>query len=182
MKKKQPFHGCFFFAFRAERIGILIHVDFHFFSYFGEIGAFKFAYSCYNNFTMDYYRLKAVLQVCTEIVERPVSWEDTTMTRSNAREIAVQLVFSLSFGNDSADELLENQLTPERFEELSAEMPLYSQFPNEKQRQYIEELVRGVFAHGPELDDYINRYAAWMNLSETVIRSCITHLMQARVC
>lgn len=81
------------------------------------------------------------------------------MTRSNAREIAVQLVFSLSFGNDSADELLENQLTPERFEELSAEMPLYSQFPNEKQRQYIEELVRGVFAHGPELDDYINRYA-----------------------
>ena len=44
------------------------------------------------------------------------------MTRSSAREIAVQLVFSLSFGNESAQELLDSQLTQERFEELAAEM------------------------------------------------------------
>ena len=56
-------------------------------------------------------------------------------------------------------ELLEEQLTPERFQELAEEMPLYAQFPNEKQEKYIRELVQGVFAHGPELDDYINRYA-----------------------
>ena len=81
------------------------------------------------------------------------------MTRSNAREIAVQLIFSLSFGDDCAEELLKRQLTPERFAELAEEMPLYAQFPNEKQEQYIRELVLGVFAHGPELDDYISRYA-----------------------
>lgn len=81
------------------------------------------------------------------------------MTRSNAREIAVQLVFSLSFGNECAKTLLENQLTEERFAELAAEMPLYSKFPNEKQLQYIKNLVQGVFEHGPELDDYISRYA-----------------------
>jgi N utilization substance protein B len=81
------------------------------------------------------------------------------MTRSNAREIAIQLVFSLGFGNTSADEALNSQLTPERFRELAEEMPLYEQFPEEKQQEYIRNLVRGVFSHGPELDDYIARYA-----------------------
>lgn len=81
------------------------------------------------------------------------------MTRSNAREIAVHLIFSLSFGNQSAQELLDSQLTHERFKELAEDMPLYAQYPNEKQEKYIRELVQGVFFHGPELDDYISRYA-----------------------
>ena len=81
------------------------------------------------------------------------------MTRSNAREIAVQLIFSLGFGNRSAQEVLDSQLTPERFAELAEENALYAQFPNEKQQQYIRDLVQGVFSHGPELDDYISRYA-----------------------
>ena len=87
------------------------------------------------------------------------------MTRSNAREIAVQMIFSLGFGNLSADEVLNTQLTQERFQELAEDMPLYSQFPNEKQAQYIRDLVRGVFAHGPELDDYISRYAVGWSFS-----------------
>ncbi len=81
------------------------------------------------------------------------------MTRSNAREIAVQLIFSLGFHNECAEELLNRQLTQERFDELAEEMPLYAQFPNEKQVGYIRDLVQGVFSHGPELDDYISRYA-----------------------
>ncbi len=81
------------------------------------------------------------------------------MTRSNAREIAVHMIFSLSFGNQSAQELLDSQLTHERFQELAEDMPLYAQYPNEKQERYIRELVQGVFFHGPELDDCISRYA-----------------------
>ncbi len=87
------------------------------------------------------------------------------MTRSNAREIAVHMIFSLSFGNQSAQELLDSQLTHERFKELAEDMPLYAQFPNEKQEKYIRELVRGVFSHGPELDDYIGRYAVGWNFA-----------------
>lgn len=81
------------------------------------------------------------------------------MTRSNAREIAVHMVFALSFGEMSAQEVLDSQLTRSRFQELAEELPLYAQYPNEKQEKYIQDLVRGVFAHGPELDDYISRYA-----------------------
>ena len=87
------------------------------------------------------------------------------MTRSNAREIAVHLIYELSFGDGNAQELLDSQLTPERFHELAEEMPLYAQFPNEKQEKYIRELVQGVFSHGPELDDYIGRYAVGWNFA-----------------
>ena len=81
------------------------------------------------------------------------------MTRSNAREIAVHIIFALGFDNRSAQEILDAELTQERFQELSEELPLYAQFPNEKQERYIRELVQGVFSHGAELDDYISRYS-----------------------
>ena len=81
------------------------------------------------------------------------------MTRNHAREIAVHLVFSLNFADRSADEVLESELNRERFAALGQESPLYVQYPNEKQEQYIRKLVSGVFFHGPELDDYISRYA-----------------------
>ena len=77
------------------------------------------------------------------------------MTRSNAREIAVHIIFTLGFDTRSAQEILD----AERFLELAEELPLYEQFPNEKQERYIRELVQGVFAHGPELDDCISRYS-----------------------
>ena len=87
------------------------------------------------------------------------------MTRSNAREIAVQLVYALGFGGETAQELLDSQLTPQRFQELEEESPLYTRFPNEKQAQYIRDLVQGVYAHGPELDEYISRYAVGWSFS-----------------
>ena len=81
------------------------------------------------------------------------------MTRSSAREIAVHIIFSLGFDTRSAQEVLDAELTRERFQELSEELALYEQFPNEKQERYIRELGQGVFSHGPELDDCISRYS-----------------------
>ena len=60
--------------------------------------------------------------------------EETDMTRDNAREIAVHLIFSLGFGTQSADEVLESELNRERFDELAQEMPVYAQYPNEYQK------------------------------------------------
>jgi len=81
------------------------------------------------------------------------------MTRSAAREIAVHFTFELGFSTISADELLEQSLTPESFALLGEEESLYSHYPDEKLREYIVSLVRGVFQHGAELDGYIARYA-----------------------
>lgn len=81
------------------------------------------------------------------------------MTRNNAREIAVHFAFELGFSNQTADELLEESLTVESFKLLGAEEPLYADFPNAKQKDYITGLVKGVYAHGAELDSYIEQHA-----------------------
>jgi len=81
------------------------------------------------------------------------------MTRNNAREIAVHFAFELGFSNQTADELLEESLTVESFKLLGAEEPLYSDFPNAKQKDYIVGLVKGVYEHGAELDSYIEQHA-----------------------
>lgn len=81
------------------------------------------------------------------------------MTRSAAREIAVHYAFELGFSTISADSLLDQALTPESFALLGEEEELYRQFPDEKLKQYIVSLVRGVFSHGAELDGYIAQYA-----------------------
>ena len=81
------------------------------------------------------------------------------MTRTVAREIAVHMVFELGFGDRTARQLLEDELTAENFALIGAEEPLYAEFPDEKQERYIRALVSGVFEHGPELDDYISRYS-----------------------
>lgn len=87
------------------------------------------------------------------------------MTRSNAREIAVHCVFELGFTLQTADELMDAALTREIFSQIGEEEPIYAEFPNEKQRNYIRALVRGVYAHAPELDEYISRYAIGWSFS-----------------
>ena len=87
------------------------------------------------------------------------------MTRSNARELAVHFVFELGFSDQAADELLEQALTRPVFETIGKEEPLYAEFPNVGQREYITALVRGVELHGPELDGYIGKYAIGWNFS-----------------
>ncbi len=81
------------------------------------------------------------------------------MTRNNAREIAVHLIFAAGFGGRSGEEVLNSELNRERFSSLGTDAELYAQYPNEKQRAYIRTLVEGACAHGAELDQYISQYA-----------------------
>lgn len=81
------------------------------------------------------------------------------MTRTVAREIAVHLAYELGFTNLTAQELLDDQLTPENFEQLAKDEPLYAEYPNAEQEAYIRRLVSGVGEHGYELDQYIGQYA-----------------------
>lgn len=87
------------------------------------------------------------------------------MTRTNAREIAIHFTFELSFSDQTADKLLEEFFNREYFALLGAEEPLYAEFPNAKQREYICTLVRGAFQHGAELDGYIGKYAVGWKFS-----------------
>jgi len=81
------------------------------------------------------------------------------MTRTTARELAMHCSFSLGFTTQTPEELLLERLNQACFDSWKEEDPLYEEFPDSKQKKYIEELVYGVGNHGPELDEYISRYA-----------------------
>ncbi|MEG2000326.1 MAG: transcription antitermination factor NusB, partial [Evtepia sp.] len=81
------------------------------------------------------------------------------MTRSTAREIAVHCSYTIGFTGQSPEEILEERLNRDNFLNWKDEDAIYAEYPNEKQQQYIKELVNGVGKHAPELDEYIAQYA-----------------------
>ena len=81
------------------------------------------------------------------------------MIRNVAREIAMHLSYELSFTELTADELLDQRLSSDHFEELAPEYEVYGKLPGPSQQVYIRRLVKGIAEHGYELDLYIEKYA-----------------------
>ena len=101
------------------------------------------------------------------------------MSRRSAREVVLHLIFSHDFLNNDADELLENRLSGESFASLSDEYQLYEQLPAAAQIDYVQDTVRGIIDHAPELDAYIEKYAVGWNvgrlsrITRAVLRLCM---------
>lgn len=87
------------------------------------------------------------------------------MTRTTAREIAIQISFAISQSGESADEALEKFFDKEYFSSLAEENELYADYPSKKQLQYIEQIVRGTSDHRYELDEKITKYSRGWKLS-----------------
>ena len=81
------------------------------------------------------------------------------MIRNVAREIAMHLSYELSFTELTAEELVDQRLSSDRFEELAPEYEVYGKLPGPSQEGYIRRLVKGIAEHGYELDLYIEKYA-----------------------
>ncbi|MBQ7523511.1 MAG: transcription antitermination factor NusB [Oscillospiraceae bacterium] len=87
------------------------------------------------------------------------------MTRTNAREIAVHLVYSLHYFDEQADVLLEQLFEPEYYAKLGEASAVYTEQPDETQKAYIGAILRGVQDKLPELDGYIEQFATGWKLS-----------------
>ena len=84
------------------------------------------------------------------------------MTRTIARQLAVQLCFAASEGSDlTPSDFFEE----EYFRALPSEDRLFEEIPSEKELSYISELVNGVRDHTAELDEYISRYSRGWKIS-----------------
>ena len=90
--------------------------------------------------------------------------------------------YELSFTDLTVDELLDRRLSKECFDQLAPEYAVYGDLPNEKQRQYICRLVRGVAEHGAELDGYIEKYAVgWKFARIPLVASAIMRVAMFEV-
>ena len=84
------------------------------------------------------------------------------MTRTAARQLAIQLSFALNAGSDVGPEEFFEE---EYFRALPAEEEAFMEVPDEKQMEYIRQLVKGIYDYRLELDDIISRYAQGWKIS-----------------
>ena len=95
------------------------------------------------------------------------------MTRANARELAVHLIYSRSFTDEKPQQLISTRLDKEYYSLLSKENQVYCERPSRPQRAYIDLVVSGVANRSEELDGYIQKYAIDWDVSR------ISKLMRA---
>lgn len=81
------------------------------------------------------------------------------MTRTTAREIALQLGFSVVMTESFAGDVLDSFFEEEHYHSLGGESQLFAEYPDAKQMDYIRRLVKLIFDHRVELDAYIEKYA-----------------------
>ena len=81
------------------------------------------------------------------------------MTRTNARELACQLVYETGFRHLTAQEALDALMQDGYYETLKDEADSFSEKPTDKQLAYITAIVQGVQARQTELEGYISRFS-----------------------
>jgi len=87
------------------------------------------------------------------------------MTRANARELAVHLIYSQSFTGEEPQEVVANRLDKEYYKKLSAENEVYEERPSRPQLAYIDSVVSGVANRMEELNEGIRKFSIGWDLS-----------------
>lgn len=102
------------------------------------------------------------------------------MTRTTAREIAIQLGFAAAASGAEPEALLESFFSPVHFASLQSESNLYNELPDEKQMEYISRLTKLTTEKRSEIDKLIERYAKGWKL-ERISRTALA-IMRCAIC
>ena len=82
------------------------------------------------------------------------------MTRTAARELAILLGFAAGAdGAETAQETMDRFFEPEHYASMAEENPLFAEYPDERQMEYIRSLVTLMAERCETLDAYIEKYA-----------------------
>lgn len=81
------------------------------------------------------------------------------MKRTTAREIAVQLGFCAVAAEKPVEDIVEDFFDREYYASLAKEDELYSEYPDDAQKEYIIRLAGLIDEYRIQLDRYIEKYA-----------------------
>ena len=81
------------------------------------------------------------------------------MTRANARELAVHLIYGRDFTGEEPQQVVSIRLDKEYYSKLSAENEVYAERPNRAQLAYIDNVVAGVANRQEELNATIQKFS-----------------------
>ena len=105
------------------------------------------------------------------------------MTRANARELAVHLIYSREFTGETPEQAVTNRLEKEYYTNLSQENHVYTDRPNKQQMAYLDTVVTGVANRCEELNETIQKFAiGWdinriSKLTRTVMQLAIFEIL-----
>ena len=81
------------------------------------------------------------------------------MTRANARELDVHLIYGRDFTGEDPQQVVSIRLDKEYYSKLSAENEVYAERPNRAQLAYIDNVVAGVANRQEELNATIQKFS-----------------------
>jgi len=99
------------------------------------------------------------------------------MTRANARELAVHLIYGRIFTGEEPEQVVATRLAKEYYEQLSDENDVYSERPSRAQLRYIDTVVSGVANRENELNEQIQKYSiSWDITRISKLTRCVMQL------
>ena len=87
------------------------------------------------------------------------------MTRANARELAVHLIYGRNFTGEEPQVVVSTRLDKEYYGKLSAENQVYTERPSRAQMAYIDNVVAGVANREDELNAQIQKFSIGWDVS-----------------
>jgi len=87
------------------------------------------------------------------------------MTRADARELAVHLIYGREFTGEEPAQVIALRLQKEYYALLSEENQIYEERPNRQQKAYIDTVVTGVANRAEELDAEIQKHSIGWDIS-----------------
>ena len=99
------------------------------------------------------------------------------MTRANARELAVHLIYGRIFTGEEPQQVVSVRLDKEYYEQLAQENEVYADRPSRAQLRYIDTVVSGVANREEELNAEIQKYAIGWDVSRiSKLTRCVMQL------
>ena len=87
------------------------------------------------------------------------------MTRANARELAIHLIYGREFTGEEPEQVVATRLEKDYYAKLSGENDVYTERPSRAQLAYIDNVVSGVANRIDELNDIIRQYSIGWDVS-----------------
>ena len=99
------------------------------------------------------------------------------MTRGNARELAVHLIYGRDFTGEEPQQVVSVRLDKEYYSKLSAENDVYAERPSRAQMAYIDSVVAGVANREEELNATIQQFSIGWNVNRiSHLARCVMQL------
>ena len=87
------------------------------------------------------------------------------MTRSNARELAVHLIYGRDFTGEEPEQVVAVRLAKEYYAKLSEENEVYAERPSRAQTAYLDKVVSGVANRADDLNAEIQKFSIGWDVS-----------------